>query len=82
MRWETGDKFVYSNPDGFGYGEQALGSRQTSDMADIDLLDGTEVTFLEYDADSGWPLIEWVDSTGLGRITTIDPVLFDTQFLS
>jgi len=76
-----GDRFMYHNPDVFGYGEQAKGGPLTSEMHDLDLRDGTEVQFIEFDADSGWPIVEWVDSTGLGRITTIDPVLFDNQFL-
>jgi hypothetical protein len=76
-----GEKYIYHNPDVFGYGEQAAGGPGTSEMSSLDLADGTEVTLLENDADSGWPIVEWVDSTGLGRITTIDPILFDTQFL-
>jgi len=76
-----GDKFIYHNQDVYGYGRQAKGSALTDEMHNLDLHDGTEVEFIEFDADSGWPIIEWTDSTGLGRITTIDPILFDNQFL-
>lgn len=72
-----GDKFVYDHPDDAGYGEQALGQPLSAEMQELDLKEGTEVSLLEYDAETGWPLVEWVDDKGLDRITTIDP-----QFLS
>lgn len=75
-----GEKYLYSHPDGKGFGEHAKGDVLTAEMAEIDLKDGTEVTLLEYDADLDWPIIEWVDGTGLGRITTVDPDLFDPFF--
>jgi len=68
-----GDKFVYVHPEGAGYGQHAKGDVLTAEMTELDLTDGTEVTLLEYDADSGWPLIEWTDATGINRITTIHP---------
>ena len=75
-----GDKFIYDHPDGKGFGEEAKGDALTADMRELDLVDGTEVTFLENDVDSGWPLVEWVDSVGTPRITTIDPATFDANF--
>ena len=80
----TGQKFVYSHPTGLGYGEHHKGSagfgEQTAEMKEIDLQDGMEVTYLEPDEDSGWPIVEWTDSNGLGRISTIDQGSFDEFF--
>jgi len=77
----AGDKFMYQPAHGAGYGEAALGQELTAEMTELDLKPGTEVTFLEYDADSGWPLVQWVDGVGIDRITTIDPAVFDSDFV-
>jgi hypothetical protein len=77
---DAGDKLTYTNPNGLGYGEQAKGETLTAEMTELDLKDGTEVTFLEYDADSDWPIVSWVDGVGIERITTIDPDIFDSAF--
>jgi hypothetical protein len=71
-----GDKFTYNHPTDAGYGEHALGAPLSAEMTELDLQDGMLVTVLEYDEVSGWPLVEWVDTKGLDRITTIDPVTF------
>ena len=75
-----GAKYAYGHPDGLGYGEMARGEPLTAEMTELDLKDGQEVTLLDYDADSDWPIIEWVDGTGINRITTVDPALFDAHF--
>jgi hypothetical protein len=62
-----GDKFIYDPSHG---------------MHELDLVPGTEVTFLEYDADSEWPLVEWVDGVGIDRITTIEPDAFSSDFIT
>jgi hypothetical protein len=77
---EHGDQLVYEHPQGQGFGEAAKGITLTADMRELDMAHGTVVTFLEYDADSGWPLVEWTDGTGIQRITTIDPVVFGSWF--
>jgi hypothetical protein len=80
----TGDKFAYGHADGMGFGEAAKADAGlgeiTAEMTELDLKDGQEVEFMEYDADSGWPIIRWVDAVGIERITTIDPALFDSNF--
>lgn len=76
----AGEKFTYTHAEGKGFGEAAKGDVLTAEMAELDLKDGQEVIFLEYDADSDWPIVEWTDGTGIDRITTIDPVLFDSNF--
>ena len=76
----AGDKFTYVHPEEKGFGEQAKGDVLTAEMAELDLKHGQEVTFLEYDADSGAPLIQWVDGVGIDRITTIDPIDFGLYF--
>ncbi|HWI66851.1 MAG TPA: hypothetical protein VNS88_00485 [Nitrospiraceae bacterium] len=76
----AGDKFIYDHPEGSGFGEQAKGESLTAEMSELDLKNGQEVTFLEYDADSGSPIIEWVDGVGIDRITTVDPGDFDLYF--
>jgi hypothetical protein len=68
-----GDKFTYDHPDNSGYGEVALGQPLSAEMQELDLKEGKEVTLLEYDTETGWPLVEWVDDKGLDRITTVDP---------
>lgn len=76
-----GDKFIYTHPEEAGFGEAARGEVLTAEMTELDLKHGQEVTFLEYDADSDWPLIEWVDGVGIDRITTIEPAVFDANFI-
>jgi hypothetical protein len=49
-------------------------------MNELDIQEGTEVTLLVYDEETGWPLIEWVDSKGLNRITTIDPLYLENFY--
>lgn len=75
-----GDKFVYSHPTGAGFGEAARGEPLTAEMTELDLKDGQEVQFMGNDADSDWPIIQWVDGVGINRITTIDPVMYESNF--
>jgi hypothetical protein len=49
-------------------------------MTELDLKPGTAVVLHSYDADTSWPIVEWTDDTGIGRMTTIDPVAFDADF--
>lgn len=70
---QPGDKFIYDHPADAGYGEHARGEPLSAEMTELDMQDGMEVTLLEYDVDTGWPLVEWTDAKGLPRITTIDP---------
>jgi hypothetical protein len=51
-------------------------------MTELDLRDGQEVTLFALDADSGWPIINWTDSTGTDRMTTVSPEMFDRFFQS
>jgi hypothetical protein len=79
-----GDRFIYTHPEGKGFGEhvkaEAGYGELSAEMTELDLKDGQNVTFLDYDADSEWPMIEWVDAVGIDRITTIEPGLFDSNF--
>ena len=75
-----GDVFIYSHPEGAGFGEAARGVPLTAEMTELDLNDGQEVTFMYYDAVSEWPIIVWVDGVGIDRITTIEPALFESSF--
>lgn len=79
-----GAKFIYSHPEGLGFGEHnkvdAGHGDQTAEMKELDLKDGQEVTLMEYDAESDWPLVEWTDGVGVNRITTIEPGYFDQYF--
>jgi hypothetical protein len=77
---EMGDKFVYSHESGAGFGAVAKGDVLTAEMDELDLKDGTEVEFIQLDEDSAWPIVEWTDTTGINRITTIDPALFEANF--
>jgi hypothetical protein len=85
MALEQGARFFYAHPDGKGYGEaikaDAGFGEMTAEMSELDLKDGQEVWFIEYDADSGWPIVNWTDGTGIDRITTISPDIFDTNFI-
>lgn len=77
-----GDKFIYMHPEQKGFGEVARGEPLSAEMIELDITDGMEVTLLDYDVDTGWPMVEWVDSKGLDRITTINPdylILFQAQ---
>lgn len=79
-----GDKFAYGHVDGLGFGEgvkaDAGYGELSAEMQELDMQDGQEVTLLEYDADNGWPHVEWVDATGVNRITTIEPAYFEEHF--
>lgn len=76
-----GDMFTYTHPEGAGFGEAARGEPLSAEMTELDLKDGQNVEFLEYDAESDWPIIKWVDGIGIDRITTIDPDTFDANFI-
>ena len=75
-----GDRFFYSHPEQAGYGAVARGEPLSAEMNELDIQEGTEVTLLVYDEETGWPLIEWVDSKGLNRITTIDPLYLENFY--
>lgn len=75
MPANPGDKFIYAHPQDKGYGEHYKGEPLTAEMTELDLKDGMDVTFMQYD-DEGWALVEWVDFKGLDRITAIDPAVF------
>ena len=77
---ETGDKYTFQHVSGAGFGEAARGEPLSAEMTELDLKDGQEVEFLENDAESGWPIIQWTDGVGINRITTIDPELFESSF--
>lgn len=71
--------FRYSHE--LGFGEAARGEALDEDMALLDMPPGTEVQVIAYDDDSGWPLVQWADRSGNARITTIDPEVFDSDFV-
>lgn len=75
-----GDNVIYDPAHGQGFGENAIGAPITAEMSELDLKPGTTVLYLEDDADSAWPLIEWVDGKGLDRITTVEPNAFLNDF--
>jgi hypothetical protein len=79
MAASEGDRFIFAHPDNKGYGEDAKGEQLTAEMTELDLKDGMEVGFLQYD-DAGWALVEWTDDKGIERITAIDPDTF-TYFI-
>lgn len=76
-----GDTYIYSHPEGKGFGEHYKNDTLTAEMTELDLHDGDEVVVMEFDADTDWILIQWTDSTGIGRITTVDPAFFDDHFI-
>lgn len=79
-----GDRFTYSHPEGKGFGEHVKADagfgELSAEMTELDLKDGQPVEFVEPDADSGWPIIHWIDGVMIDRMTTIDPELFDLYF--
>lgn len=77
-----GGDYVFDPAHGKGFGESARGTELADEMAELDLQPGADVTVLELDADSGWPIIQWTDSTGRSRLTTIEPEVFDADFLA
>jgi hypothetical protein len=81
MPAEVGKPYIYDHPDDKGFGEHALGAPLTAEMTELDMADGTPVYVIELDADSGWPLVDWTDSKGIYRITTVDPDFFDEMFV-
>jgi hypothetical protein len=80
----VGAKYTFCHPDGLGFGEMVKADagfgEQTAEMRELDLRNLQEVTLLDFDEDSGWPIIEWIDGVGTNRITTIDPDKFESHF--
>ena len=82
-------QYTYTHPSGLGFGEHSLNEATsapiTAEMKELDMADGTVVTVEaldESEGDSnGWPIVNWTDSKGLDRMTTIDPVTFDEYFV-
>jgi len=70
---QPGDEFVYTHPEEAGYGAHALGQPLTAEMTELDLQHGMIVVVVEMDRETGWPLVSWTDTQGIGRITTVDP---------
>jgi hypothetical protein len=75
-----GDRFTYEPTHNNGFGHNASGNPLSAEMSALDLVPGTPVTVLELDADSGWPIVQWVDSVNIDRLTTIEPNEFDQDF--
>lgn len=50
------------------------------DHASLDLQPGTEVTVAGHDEERGLVLVEWADTSGNPRITSVDPDLFGRHF--
>jgi hypothetical protein len=75
-----GNQYTYDPAHGTGLGHNAAGNPLTAEMSELDLVPGTTVEVLELDADSDWPLVQWTDGTGINRITTIEPNVFDQDF--
>jgi hypothetical protein len=49
-------------------------------MADLDMPSGTRVELLEHDKERDLHRVQWVDSHGTERITSIDPDFFVNHF--
>jgi hypothetical protein len=78
---QVGAPYTYEPSHGTGYGHSAKGQPLSAEMTELDLKPGMEVVVHSLDADSDWPIIEWTDDVGLGRMTTIDPDVFDADFV-
>lgn len=80
-----GERFIFAHPEGKGFGEHAKASagfgELSAEMTELDLKDGQEVEFVDYDADSEWPIIHWIDGVMIDRHTTIDPETFESSFI-
>jgi hypothetical protein len=76
----VGGSVTYDPSHGHGFGHAALGDVLTAEMTELDMTPGTVGTYLEDDADSGWPLFQWIDGKGIDRITTIDPDTWAADF--
>jgi hypothetical protein len=74
-----GDQYTYTHPDGSGFGEMALGQPLTAEMKELDMADGTVIT-VEGIQDDGWPIVNWIDSKGINRMTTVNDLDFDMYF--
>ena len=79
--FDPGTHLMYNHPEAKGFGEHHKGDVLTAEMTELDLKSGQSVILLEYDADTDWPLISWIDGTGIDRITTVEPSFFDANFV-
>jgi hypothetical protein len=75
-----GRKYTYNHEEGHGFGRHHAGEDLLAEMRELDLHSGEEVKVLEFDADSGWPIVQWTDRTGQSRHTTVDPEFFTEHF--
>lgn len=53
----------------------------SSEMTELDLQPGTEVTVAGYDDQRGLVLVEWTDAQGNPRITSVTPDDFAANFV-
>ena len=81
MKAQPGDKFNYDHPSGLGYGEHNKNEsgfgELSAEMTELDLKDGMEVEFVDFDEATGWPIVKWTDTTGVLRHTTIEERYID-----
>ena len=80
MPAQEGYPYIYDHADDKGYGEHYRGEVLTAEMTELDLKDGTPVFCIAIDEDTGWPLVDWTDDTGIYRITSVNPDDFDNLF--
>jgi hypothetical protein len=80
MPAEVGYPYIYDHADNKGYGEHYRGDVLTAEMTELDLKDGTPVFVIAIEEETGRPFVDWTDSVGIYRITSVDPADFDLLF--
>jgi hypothetical protein len=78
----VGRTFTYNHGEGLGFGEHHAGKPLIAEMRDMDLPSGAKVTLFAIDEDSKDPVIQWEDSTGQGRLTTVGEDFFNHFFVA
>jgi hypothetical protein len=75
-----GERWVYSPSHGKGFGEKAKGHPLPPTMDWLDIKPGQPVLIVEV-AVSGAALVSWPSNEGATRTTTIDPGIFNQDFI-
>jgi hypothetical protein len=63
-----------------GLAQRLVGDALSPDMRALDMPPGAEVTVLDHDADRDLVLVEWIDTHGNPRVTSIEPAVFAEHF--
>lgn len=78
---QVGEHYIYDHKFDEGLGQAARGQALTAEMTELDLVDGMLVEIAAIDEETGEPIIHWIDSKMIDRMTTIITADFGQHFV-